>query len=396
MGRGPVITDLGEGMVNRNRKGTEHFGRKGERMLHAGRNENRVAREVARNDRGVRTNADDPSKGSLLSRIAPLVRAVALWCRVYSKKTPVPATPQAPTVVPRVALPPAQARLFEEKVKPLLEEFDRRNEQAVRHCIRRIDMAFETYREGVPAFVDDLMSFSTRAGVAWRKLRHGDAAVMELVNEKFAEHIFSEEEFTAEVRNALAAYSEDVQTNTCWLYSQVKLAIYESDLSVELDMPDFKSFAQAVHERAMQFSAGRAMHSVVLGVATFIVSEVATETLGAVVSRFAGATVAGAAIGGSEGSLFGPAGTFVGGLAGLVVGYAVDRWMTSRLQSELAADLDGLLTNIRNALVEGNQESATDSKGGFSGIRPALEELRRTLRASVEATLIDRLAGQPL
>ena len=113
------------------------------------------------------------------------------------------------------------------------------------------------------------------------------------------------------------------------------------------------------------------------GIANLVLGEVVTSTTVRLVTRMVTSMLAGAAEGGAMGTSGGPVGTAVGAVAGLVVGMVVDWWMTERHAASLTADMEGLLTTIRNAIV----------------LRRVLKETADALRVSVRTTLAERLDG---
>jgi hypothetical protein len=92
-----------------------------------------------------------------------------------------------------------------------------------------------------------------------------------------------------------------------------------------------------------------------------------------------GATVTSAAAGGGGGTAAGPAGTFIGAAVGLVVGLAIDWWMTERFEAKLREQLKAMVDEIEASVFEGAQ--------GELGLRLSLSQtcdvLRDTYRSAV-------------
>lgn len=324
--------------------------------------------------------------GSLLWPVALIVTSIAVWAWVHSKETPVPAVPPGPTFEPKLKLDDRRAQFFEQEITPLLEEFDRKNRAAIDACIRRVDDAFQSYRRGIPAFVEDVTSYTTRARVAWNKAWYGDEEVMRLVNEKFSTHIFSEQRLVRDVTAALEDFRADVQANLSEFYASAKVRISGSDLDPGIEIGDFQSFANQVQATAATFAADRAKESVVQGIVNLVLGEVVTSTTVRLVTPMVTSMLAGVAEGGAVGTVGGPVGTAIGAVGGLVVGMVVDWWLTDRYAASLTADMEGLLTTIRNAIVDGSGRNP-------KALRRALKETADALRVGVHTTLAERLAA---
>jgi hypothetical protein len=84
------------------------------------------------------------------------------------------------------------------------------------------------------------------------------------------------------------------------------------------------------------------------------VAPMVAAQLGASAAAAGGGAMAGGAGGGATlGSLAGPAGTVVGIGAGLVVGAAIDWWMTDRFKDKLAEQCNRFLDSVRDQLIDG-------------------------------------------
>ena len=64
----------------------------------------------------------------------------------------------------------------------------------------------------------------------------------------------------------------------------------------------------------------------------------------------------GAGGGGALGTLAGPAGTVIGIGAGLVVGAAIDWWMTDRFKEKLAEQCNRFIDTVRDQLIDGTPQ----------------------------------------
>lgn len=352
--------------------------------------------------------------GSWLWPVVILVASVAGWYGITSIETGPPRVPSGPKVPQAPARPsPAEVearkrQFFNEAVLPLLNELDRRNQQAAQRCLERIDDAFRRYRQGVRPFTEDVTSLGTRLGVlvrlpgAWWS---GDDRIEQYIRAKFEQHIFSQEKLQNDISGALLAYREDVHANLRVFHAQVKVAAYRSDVEEVVQLPDYEVFSQVVFAEAIRFAQGKAVDSVRNGVVTLVVSEVASSAAGYLAGRLVGrvaasitssltaaaaggggATAGAGAAGAGAGSAAGPIGTGIGFVVGIGVGIAVDWWMTEQFRADLERQLDGYLEQVHRGITEG-----TD---GEPGLRAALEQALQDVRSAAETALRQELLGE--
>ena len=300
--------------------------------------------------------------------------AIALLLQLPSQPTPGPertdttaATvqePEEPAVDPWEQERRRRERFYQQVVRPELAELGRRNEDAALRCIQRVRNSIQGYRNRVPDFVDDLLSWSTRLGVLWRVPADwwdGDDRAKRYIQQKFEQHLFSEGELRRAVAAAVQAYRAELRGNMNDFLIAVKTRAQE----LAIPLPDMDSLAQATFEEAMGVAKDHAVDSATGAVLVFIFSEAASYAAAQLVTLLlaqAGRRVAAAgltALGATgatttAGAVAGPAGLLVG----FFVGVAVDWWLTERQRQDLSRKLYQLLEELEYGLIEGRRGRA--------------------------------------
>jgi len=302
-----------------------------------------------------------------------LLAALGAWILVVNSTTPVPTetpTPPGPVIDSGRIL---REQFYSQKIEPLLKATERANREAADRAIVRIGEVFDKYRGGVKPFVEDITSIGTRFGIVTRmpgNWWYEDKRINAYVQEKFERHLFSENQFHADLTKVLEAFKEDLRANENRLLASCKAAVEAGDLP-DMALPDYKRYEEDVRSIILQFSGDRAEDSVYQGLATLVLSEVAAITVQQIVVRIlvsvgttaatsaaagGGATAGGAAAGGGVGTLGGPVGTAIGVGVGLVIGVIVDWWMTERFQAQLTTDLNDYIEKLRKGLLDGTEK----------------------------------------
>lgn len=282
---------------------------------------------------------------------------------------PEPQITRAP-VVSQARVRFQRARFFEDEIQPLIAELDTANRAAAQRCLQRMERTIEGYHEGVRPFVRDLTSLSTRLGIIKRMPASWwtqDGRVENYVQEKFAQHLFSEEDLATDLSASLIEFRSDVIANQNRMLSRVRAALSTADLpTVQLEQGD--EFFRDLSEKLGQYAAGSGTTSVENMMGAFVLGEVgafaARSVVAGLLARFApsvaissaagaSATVGATATGAGGGSFGGPIGTVVGFGAGLAVGLVIDWWMTERFETELSLQMHTYLADLERALLDG-------------------------------------------
>lgn len=294
---------------------------------------------------------------------------------------------------------------FDEQVVPAITRCDNANRVAVNLCIKRIKDMFEKQRQGVPGFTEDMTSWGTRWSVV--KRMPGDwwnesNSVTEFVSGKFEAHLFSVQSFQDGIDKALAGFRSDVAANNVRLLTQVKAAVTTSDLPSPPNLSD-ERFHQGLTERIQKFSADAGADSVT----SLVVKEIIAGTGGAAAGQLttllaaqlfqaisttattAGGTTATTTVaGGASGSAAGPWGTCVGAGVGLVVGLAIDWWMTEKFEEKLQTQLITMINQMEQRVLKGSD--------GNPGLKAQLYEACDQFKGAYQQTFHDTLLPETI
>jgi hypothetical protein len=287
--------------------------------------------------------------------------------------------------VTRPAVEPVE-KVYREAIVPLLDQFDRRNDEAVINAIVVLHDRMAMHRAGVGPFTKEVVSWGTRFGVikrypgdAWHKLRgeSGDARrVAEYVNEKFRRHIISEDSLRQDVEAVVAQFNDDMLASRNRLYADLALPLARIKVSHPITTPGLEDFSRDVATRASRMAGAMAPDTVVAGLAAVCGSWTAMDVAQGITSRVVmqilarlgtamaaegieagGATLGGAAAGGGGGSLAGPVGTVIGIGVGLVVGAIVDWRMSKQFEAKVTDQCNWFLINLERQLRDGTPYS---------------------------------------
>jgi hypothetical protein len=341
-----------------------------------------------------RTNGKDVNRRAALAAIACALGGgglAAAFRYLGRERTvpgiPPPARPLVVTTQPttRPAGEPVE-KVYREAIVPLLDQFDRRNDEAVINAIVVLHDRMSMHRAGVGPFTREVVSWGTRFGVlkrypsdTWHKLRgqsDDTHRVTEYVNEKFRRHILSEESLRQDVDAVVAQFNDDMLASRNRLYAELALPLARIKASHPITTPGLADFSRDVASRASRMAGAMAPDTVVAGLAAVCGGWVATDVAQAITSRIVtqvlaqlgtamaaegieagGATLGGAAAGGGGGSLVGPVGTIIGVGVGLVVGAIVDWRMSKRFEAKITDQCNWFLINLERQLRDGTPQS---------------------------------------
>ena len=302
---------------------------------------------------------------------------------------PIPSLPTAPMAKAPPATQPhpdLAEQIYRRSIVPLLDEFDARNDAAVKRSMRVLHDRMSMHHGGVGPFTKDIASWRTRFGVMrrypsdlWHKFNDEPAGadnVAGYVNRKFRSQILSEQGLKVDVAAVLSNYNEDMLASRNRLYTEVSLPLAKIKVIEPATTPDFDQFREDVQARADRMTQSLAPDTVVSGLAAVAGGWVATDVAQAITSRVAtqvltemgtamaaegieagGATVSGAAAGGGGGSFAGPLGTVIGIGVGLIVGAVVDWRLSKQFETKVAEQCNGFLDVIEQRLRDGTPQA---------------------------------------
>ncbi len=305
-----------------------------------------------------------------------------------------------------------QIEALKRQIDSLVDQTEQANLEAADHCIAQIHQAFERYRSGVPHLVEDLMSLRTRLRVAAGMVRDtlsNQGNVQRLMQGKFQQYVLSEAVLQKDIHDSLQQFREAIWANQQELLSSVKAAVESIDPSFGL--PSAEQFHKDLFGRLAPVLVDEAHASVYQFVAAFVASEIAANVgtrlvasllnrlllsfgtrIAATAAAVGGTTPAGAAAGGTGGSMAGPIGTAAGVAVGLAIGIAVDWWLSNQQEAYLTATLNEHIRQIELQLIEGSPAGASVDGQEHPGLRAALYELCRQLKAAQKARFQETLA----
>ncbi len=335
---------------------------------------------------------------------AALIGCVALGAYVLNRPAPVPPNiPINPSPEPDLdssANFDARNAFYENAVDPRIKSASEANEAAAKRCIERIENKIEVYRTGVDPFVADINSWGTRLRVVKRlgsDWWYEENDVAAFVGTKVSKHLFDDARIQEDISTALQQFREDVQANENTMLIQIRAAVSASG-QVSIPEQNFNDFAKLINEELNQYANSLAVDSlqravlteVLSGVggaaATQIVRMIAVEvaTMLASTATSAGGTTAVTTVaGGAGGTTVGPWGTAAGVVGGLMIGLAIDWWMSDSYSAELSDQLNETIDQVKLGAVQG-----TDGK---DGLKVTLDEACSQLRRSYEETLYQQI-----
>lgn len=344
---------------------------------------------------------------------ACLAALVTLAMTASPPQLPPAATVEVDTIGETTRLELKRVQFFDDQVTPLIAELDAENEAAAERCIARIEETIQGYRDGVGPFAKDLTSLSTRLGII-KRMPGGwwteDDRVENYVEQKFAQHLFSEEDLAQDISAALVQFKGEITVNQNITLTQIQAALTTADLpGVQLQQSE--TFFRELSTNLGDYAAGSGTTSVENMIAAFVMGEVgafaARSVVAGLLTRFApsvaiasaagaSATVGASATGAGGGSLGGPIGTVVGFGAGLAVGLVIDWWMTERFETQLVTQMQTYLDDLERTLLDGSvieasQASSPTGEPQGAGLRQALPRFCEQLRSAYRDRFFEQI-----
>jgi hypothetical protein len=327
-----------------------------------------------------------------------------------------------PPATPTPVIPPglSKSEFYRRDLVPLLDKTRERDLASAELAIERLHLEFNRFRTGIPAFVQDIASISTRfrllrrlARDKWANFRRGQEdpvsdEVKQFMLGKFQSHIMSEEAMQKAVGSTIAQFKDDVTAHRNQLLLEAKVALSTRDVRFDFTKPNYAAFEQAFDASVNRSVQSQATSSLINGVVALVGSTVAgiageqvvayvidllgTEAVAAGVeaATAGGSSMAtGGAVGGASGWLGGPMGAAIGVGAGLAVGAVVDWWLTERFKLNLTQELTAYLDNLERDLIE--NRPATDGEGARIGLRESLHQAVEKLRSVQSGAVLNAI-----
>ena len=307
------------------------------------------------------------------------------------------------------------------QVIPQLDKSLVRKREAAERAVAQLRERLDGHRHGIPRFADDVTRWGTRFGVvgrmskdAWNRWWNDDpdaAASKRYIESKFRAHVLSERDLQEELEAAVQQFVSDLEADRNALFADIRLPLRASRVNVAVADAEWERIRGQIMARAGAIAESGAKDNVVSGLTAVTVSGVAgwaaervvvqvlarvapmvAAQLGASAAAAGGGAMAGGAGGGGTlGSLAGPAGTVVGIGAGLVVGAAIDWWMTDRFKDKLAEQCNRFLDSVRDQLIDGTSEQP--------GLRTVFAEAVRlsdeAQRKAILDVLLEEIGSSP-
>jgi len=331
---------------------------------------------------------------------------------------PAPPAPVAKLPETRPAPPeePAQVRIdriYNESIVPILASFELRNGAAVGRSMGMLHDRIEYHRRHVVPFTKDVSSWGTRFGILkrypsdlWRKFNgSGGGQVAAYVNQKFRQHILSEQTLRQDVVAVVAQFNNDMTASRNQLYSELTLPLNKIKTIRPTQDVSTDHIQAIVRERTHALSGGLASDSVAAGLVEFSAGWLAMDAAQAVTARVVGqilarvgtamaaegiaaggATVEATAAGGGAGSLGGPLGTIIGIGVGLIIGVIVDWRLSKAFEAKMIQQcnrfLDDLERQTRDGATPGAGLRATLLDATVLMNRAQAEAVRNALKAA--------------
>lgn len=285
---------------------------------------------------------------------------------------------------------PSPAPYIKNAVGPLISRMQQQNEASADEATKALHKRFAELRAGIPAFVEDTTSLTTRLGLAWRWLKDAgqswwpDASPQRCathIGERFETHVVSEEQLREIVQEVLEQYRYQVKANRNQLLIDAPGEIATEDIPVEASLsPEaIEAFVETLADEWHTLLDKAARHS--LGV--FLFSNAGGELAGYAAARLviqavlaattidlaiSAAPIASSFVGGGTavGALGGPVGVGIGVVVALAVGVGFDMWITAHLEEALTAQSETFLNSVEQRLIQGaDSDEATEAWPGL-------------------------------
>jgi len=354
----------------------------------------------------------------VLALCAAAVIVAALWWRTRADRA---VAPSSVAVAPAAAVQATVTEsepvvdveaLYANDIVPLLDESLKRKQDAAGRALAILHKRLDGHRKGIPEFAEDVTSWGTRFGVvgrstrdAYRKARGKPDAetTRRYVERKFRDHVMTEIALEAAVGAAVEQFRADLEADRNTLMSDIRVPLNASGAPVLVGEPQWEAIRHDILKQGSKLAMSGSTDSVANAAASFAAGEIAglsgryvvVQILARVgpmvgarlaasgVAAGGGAMVGAAGGGGAVGSAGGPAGTIVGAGVGLVVGAAIDWWMTARFQEQLRNRCEDFVDSVQLALITGSKQSP--------GVEPLLAEAVRVTDAAQRQAIHDVL-----
>jgi hypothetical protein len=324
-------------------------------------------------------------------------------------------TPSPGSSSPDVAAQRRQELLdvYFRQVIPQLDKSLLRKRAASERAIAGLRERLDGHRHGIPRFADDVTRWGTRFGVmgrmskdAWNRWWNDDpnaAATRRYIEAKFRAHVLAERDLQEELEAAVQQFVADLEADRNELFADIRLPLRASKVNIAVADAEWARVRRQIMSRAGTIAEAGAKDTLVSGLTAVTVSGVAgwaaerivIQVLARVAPMVAaqlgasaavaggGAMAGGAGGGGAVGSVAGPAGTVIGIGAGIVVGAAIDWWMTEKFKEKLAEQCNRFLNTVRDQLIDGS--------GNQPGLRAVFDEAVRLSDEAQRKAILDVL-----
>lgn len=299
---------------------------------------------------------------------------------------------------------PERVKFYNDRITPILDANASANTRALEAMKSEIHTLFEQYRKRVPAFTDDITSFSNKSKITWeatKQMASDDKdKVKRHVTGKFEMHVVSAEKMQKDLERIVHAFRMDVEANKNRMLVEIEAAVKNDPRFSAEGAEISKDFQKKIEKGISEASVQAGKDAVVLSGMTFLVAFATEEavrhlvvaaltrvgtslaaSMGTAAAASGGATVAGGAGGGGAGSLGGPAGAVIGFAAGITVGFIVDHVMTERMVAKLNTECTSFLTKAE-------KEITTAPDGLVSTLEKALAEIERAERTIIKGSCL--------
>lgn len=205
--------------------------------------------------------------------------------------------------------------------------------KAVDNFIVEIDKVFDQYEKNVPSVVED----APRWRVLWNKITFDEKEAETLMAEHFKK-IFEDKQGLLKTAIDTLQYNFEKNQNNALKQLQADVAVK----NINIDM-------NALHDYIKRLSKKTIVDSNKILITSVITSIIAEElTRWGITAGFTfTTTVAGAATGGTAGSVVPIVGTGIGIVVGASVGYVTDLYFKTQFEKKLTADIQKTLNSAR-------------------------------------------------
>lgn len=309
---------------------------------------------------------------------------------------------ELPVQQQRVMVPPKPQTLdpeiiFNEKVKPVVEDCKRENEEVLRKCLFTLDERMKECYSGIDPFLDDMTSFGTKIGIVWN-WAVGDKEAY--IKSKFEEHIVSEEELKQILNDVVEQYIEGVGGNINEMHTRIMVNMEPIRKQFNIPKTTIKTFVSSAMQYVLediQNNSNKLLWNTIISYGlseigsyiavqggSIVLSQISSYVLPTIseailtpalamagvnlTSTLAGVgvgTAASAGTGATIGSVIPGFGTVVGFVAGGIIGIIIENHIDNNFKEKIKPQIERSIDEIKIQISRGFRQNMSSEEEVF-------------------------------